>query len=64
MSNLRLFQIQADTYTAGLVFDVKTRRCVEAAPRIWWAVGKTFERVKRYCEYRKFKFIKVEEQHG
>lgn len=58
--NHRLFQITSRYYCAGLVFDVETRLCVEAAPIVKWLVGADFEYVKAYCKRTGFKFRKVE----
>lgn len=50
MSKTNCFQVKAKSYTAGIVFNVQTRRCVEAAPIIKWAEGWDFDDFKKYCK--------------
>jgi hypothetical protein len=57
----RLFQIESPYYSAGIVFSLETRRCIDAAPIIFWMVGKKFESIKDYCKYKGFKMGKVED---
>lgn len=53
-----MFQVTAHNkdgqpyYTGGVVFDKRTRLCIDAAPILRWLVGKRFEWFKEYVKGR------------
>lgn len=53
------FQIESDYYEGGVVFDVETGKCIEAAPIIAWMVGRSFEDIKTYVKNKGLKMRKV-----
>lgn len=55
------FQLETAYYCAGVVFDVKTRKCIEAAPILHWMVGMTFDYVKSYCTMKGIKMTRVKD---
>lgn len=64
MNNERLYEIESAYYSAGLVFDVETRKCTEAAPILGWMVGRDFDYIKSYCKKKSLSFRKVERRYG
>lgn len=57
----RLFQVLAQHFTAGVVFDLETRKIIETAPILAWMKGWEFERFKNYCKSKRFEVLKVEQ---
>lgn len=58
-SKTNTFQVRSKAYTAGIVFSVQTRRCVEAAPIIKWAEGWDFDDFKNYCKRVGLEIVRV-----
>lgn len=61
MSKTNYFRVKAKRYTAGIVFNVETRRCIEAAPIIKWAEGWDFDDFKLYCKRVGIEMVRVKE---
>lgn len=55
----RLFRIVTPYYSGGVVFDARTKRCIDAAPILAWLIGWEFENFKAYCKRKNLSVEKV-----
>jgi len=47
-----LVRVDGSFLTAGFVLDLKTRRCIQAAPIIKYFIGKSATWIRNYCDKR------------